>query len=85
MNTSDPLEMPPINQTNGKRKPMETRNGKDSCSGSHIESVDPTDRDHDKDTTVLCIAQETLDNSDTEDPSIEDEQNQVSNHVAICL
>ena len=85
MNTSDPLEIPPMNQTNDKREPMETRNGQNSCSGSHSDSIDSTDRDHEKDKTALCIAQETLDTSDMEDPSIEGEQNKVSNYVAICF
>ena len=84
MNTNDRIEIPPTNQTNGKWEPMETGNGMNSCSGSHSDSGDCTDRDHEKDKTALCIAQET-DISDTEDPSIEGGQNKVSNYVAICF
>lgn len=83
MNTNYRIEIPQTNQTNGKREPVETGNGKNSCGGSHSDTVHSTDGDHEKDTTALCIAQETLDINDTEDPSIEGGQNNVSNYKGI--
>lgn len=85
MNTNDRIEIPPTNQTNGKREPLEAGNGKNSCSGSHSDSVDSTDSAHEKDTPALCITQ-TLDISDMEDPSFERGQNKVSNYYkVICF
>ena len=77
----DGLEIPPIDQGNDKQEPMETTNSQSSYSGSRSVSVESTGGDHEKETTVLCITHEPLGTSDTEDPSIEGEQNKVSSGV----
>ena len=78
------MEINTMSETNSndKHEPRGNGNSNSPYSGSDIDPIHCTDRDHEKEKTAFCMVEEASDTSGSEDPSIQGQQNKVSIYVS---